>query len=117
MIFASIFQPKTTSCFLNDDHWNQGKTCVSKWVMRLTLCLLLLIIDMNCYLCLGGSVSTPLSKTENELITQLSEEFVVACDAEAQSGKTTWIGIVRDEGGKWAVSMTNRHGMLWHSMN
>ncbi len=58
----------------------------------------------------GGSVSTPLSKTENEIITQLSEEFFIACDAEAQSGKTTWIGIVRDEGNKWAVSFIHNYG-------
>ena len=53
---------------------------------------------------LGGSVSNPLDKTENDLLTQLGDKFYGVCDAAAQSGKTLWIGIQRDSSEKWAVS-------------
>ena len=53
---------------------------------------------------LGGSVSNPLEKSENDLLLQLGDKFYEVCEAGAQSGKTLWIGIERDENGKWAVS-------------
>ena len=53
---------------------------------------------------LGGSVSNPLDKTENDLLTQLGDQFYGVCEAAAQSGKTLWIGIKREEESeKWAV--------------
>ena len=52
---------------------------------------------------LGGSVSNPLDKTENDLLTQLGDKFYDVCEADAQSGKTLWIGIQRDSSEKWAV--------------
>ena len=54
---------------------------------------------------LGGSVSNPLDKTENDLLTQLGDQFYDVCEAKEQSGKTLWIGIQRDEAEKWAVSL------------
>ena len=36
---------------------------------------------------LGGSVSNPLDKTENDLLTQLGDQFYGVCEAAAQSGK------------------------------
>ena len=53
---------------------------------------------------LGGSVSNPLSKTENDQLAQLGNNFYDVCEAGAQSGKTLWIGIKRDAADKWAVS-------------
>ena len=57
---------------------------------------------------LGGSVSNPLDKTENDLLTQLGDQFYGVCEAAAQSGKTLWIGIKREEESeKWAVNLKN----------
>ena len=53
---------------------------------------------------LGGSVSNPLEKSENDLLLQLGDKFYEVCEAGAQSGKTLWIGIERGENNKWAVS-------------
>jgi hypothetical protein len=58
-----------------------------------------------------------LSKTENELITQLGEQFYATCEADLQSGKTAWIGIVRDEGGKWAVRFSRHFLIAMNPMN
>ena len=53
---------------------------------------------------LGGSVSNPLDKTENDLLLAIGDRYYEVCEAGAQSGKTLWIGITReDEGLKWAV--------------
>ena len=53
---------------------------------------------------LGGSVSNPLEKSENDLLLQLGDKFYEVCEAGAQSGKTLWIGIERGENDKWVVS-------------
>ena len=52
---------------------------------------------------LGGSVSNPLEKSENDLLLQLGDKFYEVCEAGAQSGKTLWTGIERGENGEWAV--------------
>ena len=46
----------------------------------------------------------PLTKAENNILLELGDQFYEVCEAASQSGKTLWIGIERDESGKWAVS-------------
>ena len=57
-------------------------------------------------LSLGGKVTVPMDDSENKLLTRLAEEYYITCDAEAQSGKTVWVGIVPDIKikGRWVVS-------------
>ena len=57
-------------------------------------------------LSLGGKVTVPMDDSENKLLTRLAEEYYITCDAEAQSGKTVWVGIVPDAviKGRWVVS-------------
>ena len=52
---------------------------------------------------LGGSVSLPLEKAENNKVQALGDSFYEKCEANEQSGKTLWIGIERDQDFKWAV--------------
>ena len=55
---------------------------------------------------LGAKVTVPMDDSENKLLTRLAEEYYITCDAEAQSGKTVWVGIVPDKviKGRWVVS-------------
>lgn len=50
---------------------------------------------------LGGSVATPLDKTENDLVKAFGVQFYNVCEAASQSGKTLWIGIEKDAEDKW----------------
>ena len=53
---------------------------------------------------LGGSVSIPLGKSENDKIQEIGDNFYQTCEANEQSGKTLWIGIERSIGDFWVVS-------------
>ena len=52
-------------------------------------------------------MSIPLEESENDLITQIGDEFYTQCEAKSQSGKTLWIGIERDKDGDWSVKKTS----------
>ena len=52
---------------------------------------------------LGGSVSIPLDKSENDKIQEIGDNFYQTCEANEQSGKTLWIGIERSIGDYWVV--------------
>ena len=45
---------------------------------------------------LGGKVAVPMDSSENQLFTQLAEQYYQTCEAAEQSGKTAWIGIEPD---------------------
>ena len=53
-------------------------------------------------------MANPLDKSENDALLQIGEDYYEVCEADAQSGKTLWIGIARDDKGKWAVSDFSR---------
>ena len=49
-----------------------------------------------------------MDSSENKIFTQIAEEYYVTCEAEEQSGKTAWLGIMPDESTKpvrWRVSI------------
>ena len=58
-----------------------------------------------------SKVSIPIDGSENKLLTRLAEEYYIACDAEAQSGKTAWIGIEPDptHKGRWQDMSTQEY--------
>ena len=45
----------------------------------------------------------PLDSSENSIVTRLAENYYKTCEAEAQSGKTAWIGITPNALGRWQV--------------
>ncbi len=98
--FALIFLVKTTTCSQKEDPWSLEQPFAQWWVSSCSS----LIQNKSLIHILDGSVSIPLSNTENDLITQLSEDFYIPCEAEEQSGKTTWIGIEPTGNGRWMVS-------------
>ena len=55
-----------------------------------------------------------MDSSENKIFTQIAEEYYVTCEAEEQSGKTAWLGIMPDESTKpvrWRVSMRTAQNM------
>ena len=62
--------------------------------------------NVNPVLFQGGKVAVPMDASENKLLTRIAEEYYITCDAQAQSGKTAWIGIQPDPTvkGRWQVS-------------
>ena len=52
----------------------------------------------------GGKISVPQNSTENASVADLASKYFDACDANSQSGKTVWIGIDKQQDGKWKVT-------------